>query len=67
MQKLYWLFCGIIFTFLQNYIWQLLAIGHDYPVPVDKHNSDENFTPPPPPLTPSVGSKGKYLNFAITQ
>ena len=38
---LYWLFCGINFTILQNYnIWQLITIGHDYPVPVDKHNSD---------------------------
>ena len=37
MQKVYWLFCGINFTFLQKYyIWQLLTIGHDYLVPVDK-------------------------------
>ena len=28
-------------TFLQNYyILQLLTIGNDYPVPVDKHNRD---------------------------
>ena len=41
MQKLCCFFCGINFTFLQNYyIWQLLTIGHDYPVPVDKHDSD---------------------------
>ena len=34
-------FFGINFTFLQNYyIWQLFTIGHDYPVPVDKHEFD---------------------------
>ena len=37
-----------ILTFLQNnYIWYLLTIGHDFPVPVDEHDSDQNFTPPP--------------------
>ena len=41
MQKLYWIFSGINFTFLQNYIiWQILAIGHDILVPVDKHDND---------------------------
>ena len=41
MQKLYWLFGGINITFLPNYnIWQLFTIGHDYPMPVDKHDSD---------------------------
>ena len=42
MQKLNWLFfCWISFTFLQNYyISQLFTIGHDYPVLVDKHDSD---------------------------
>ena len=41
MQKLYWLFCIINFTFPQSYyIGQLLTIGHDYPVSVDKHDSD---------------------------
>ena len=41
MQKLYCFFCGIKLTFLQKYhILQLLTIGHDYPVPVDKHDSD---------------------------
>ena len=34
-------FCGIKFTFLQNYnIRQRFAIGHDYPVPVDKYGCD---------------------------
>ena len=34
-------FGEINFTFLQNYyILQLLTIGHDYLVPVDKHYSD---------------------------
>ena len=48
MQKLYWLFGGINFTFLPNYnIWQLFTIGNDYPMPVDKHDSDQNFTSPP--------------------
>ena len=37
MQKLIWLLCGINSTFLQNYyIWQLLTIGQDSQVPVDK-------------------------------
>ena len=41
MQKLYWLFVELNITFLQNYyILQLLTIGNDYPVPVDKHNRD---------------------------
>ena len=49
MQKLYCLFL-ITFTFLQNYTFgQLLTTGHDYPVPVDKHDSDWNL---PHPLTP---------------
>ena len=40
MQKLYWLFCVMNITFLQSYyISQLLTIGHDCPVPVDKHGS----------------------------
>ena len=61
MQKLYLLSCGINFNFFINYyIWQLLTISHDYPEPVDKHDSDQTFTQPP-------GSKVKYLNFAITQ
>ena len=33
-------------------------------MPVDKHGSDQIFTPP---LTPLVGSNVKYLNFVITQ
>ena len=42
MQELYWLFCEMNFTFLQSfYIWQLLTIGHDCPLPVDKHDSDK--------------------------
>ena len=42
MQSYIWPFCRINFTFLQNYtIWQLIAIGHDYPVSVDKHDSDK--------------------------
>ena len=40
-------FCGINFIFFQNYnIWKLLTICHDYPVPVNKHDSDLNFAPP---------------------
>ena len=61
MLKLYWLFCGIKFTFLQNYyILQLLTIGHGYPVPVDKHDSDKKFTPP---LDPLGGVKCKIFKF----
>ena len=38
------------FIFNQSYyIQQLLTIGHDCLVPVDKHNSVKTFTPP---LTP---------------
>ena len=41
MQKLYWLFVELTSQFLKNYyILQLLTIGHDYLVPVDKHNRD---------------------------
>ena len=48
-------FCGIHFPFFQNYnICKLLTIGHDYPVPLDKHDSDANFTTPP---------KGQILKF----
>ena len=36
-------------------------------MPVDKHDSDTIFTPPPPPLTYLVWSKGKYLTFALTK
>ena len=44
-------FCGINFTVLHNHdIGHLLTIGHDYPVPVDKHDSGSNFTPSPDPL-----------------
>ena len=50
MQKLYW-------PFLWN---KLLAIGHDYPVLVDKHDSDKNLPPPPDPLG---GVKGQILKF----
>ena len=58
-------FCRINITFLQNnYIEQLLTIGHDYPVPVDKHNRDKKITAPSPS---PVGSKVKYVNFAIPQ
>ena len=47
MQNLYWLFCGINFTFLSNYnIWHLFTICHEHPVPVDKHDSDQCFISP---------------------
>ena len=49
MQKLYWPFLWFHFIFLQTYnIWQILAMGHGYQVPVDKHDSDETFNPPTP-------------------
>ena len=35
-------------------------MGHGYQVPVDKHDSDETFTPPPDPL---VGVKGRIFKF----
>ena len=61
MQKLYWLFV-INFTSPKSYyIWQLLTIGHDYPVPVDKHYRDQNFTP----LTPKARSKVEYFYYFI--
>ena len=37
-------------------------MGHDCPVPVDKHDSVKNL---PHPL--DLGSKVKYLNFEITK
>ena len=41
MQKL---FSVMNFTFPQSYyIWQLLTIGHDCPVPVDKHDVVKNL------------------------
>ena len=59
MQKLYWLFCVINFTFPQScYIWQLNTKGLDFPVPVDKHDIDKNL-PPPDPLG---GSKVKVIS-----
>ena len=65
MQKLYWLLYIMNFTFPQSYgIRQLLTIGHDCLVPVDKHDSDKTFSPP---LTPEAGSKVKYVNFAVTK
>ena len=61
MQKLYWLFCGINFTFLQNYnIWQFLTVVHDYPVPVDKRDSDKNIFLPHP-LDPLGGVKATNI------
>ena len=64
MQILYWLFVEYTSHFSKNYyILQFLTIGHHYPVPVVKHNRDEKFTASSPP----VGSKVKYVNFAITQ
>ena len=63
MQKLFWLFRVMNFTFLQRfYIRQLLILGHVCPEPVDKHDSVKIFYPTH--LTPSVGSKVKYLNFS---
>ena len=35
-------------------------MGHGYQVPVDKHDSDETFSPPPDPL---VGVKGRIFKF----
>ena len=40
-----------------------MTIGHDSPGPVDKHNSDKNFTPP----HPLGGVKGQMFKFAITK
>ena len=61
MQMLYRLFCGINFTFLQNYNnWQLLTIGHDYQVPVDKHERDKVLPQTPDPLG---GVKGHWQIF----
>ena len=62
MQKLCWLFCVINFIFHQSIISDdlLTIIGHDYPVPVDKYDSDENFTSPPDPLG---GVKGQIFKF----
>ena len=48
MQKLYWPFLWNKIHILQNYIWQVLAIGHDYPVHVDKQDSDKNLPRPLP-------------------
>ena len=49
MQQLNWPFCGINFTFLKDYNICQFATDHDYPVPVDKHESDKKL---PHPLTP---------------
>ena len=55
----------MIFTFPQSYyIYQLLTVDHDCPVPVDKNSSVKTYSTP---LTPLTGSKVKYLNFAITK
>ena len=55
----------MIITFPQSFfIQQLLPIGHDCPVPVDKHGSVKFL---PHPLTPPKGSKVKYSNFPITK
>ena len=35
-------------------------MGHDYQVPVDKHDSDKKMTPPPDPLG---GVKGRIFKF----
>ena len=35
-------------------------MSHGYQVPVDKHDSDETFTPSPDPL---VGVKGRVFKF----
>ena len=43
-----------------HFIWLLLTMGHDCPVPVNKHENIKKFTPPPDPL-----GGVKYLNFAI--
>ena len=60
IQKQYWHFCGINDTFLHNfYIWKLLTIGDDYPVPVDMYGSD--FYPTHDPLD---GVKGQIFNYA---
>ena len=37
-------------------------MGHDYQVPVDKHDSDEKFTLPPPP-DPLDGVEGRIFKF----
>ena len=39
---------------------QTLTMSHDCPVPVGKHNTDKNFTPPPDPLG---GLKGQIFIF----
>ena len=38
----------------------ILTMSHDMLVPVDKHNSYKNFTPPPDPLG---GLKGQLFIF----
>ena len=35
-------------------------MGHDYQLPVDKHDSDKKITPPPDPLG---GVKGRIFKF----
>ena len=51
----------MIVTFPQSYyIQQLHAIDHNYPVPVDKHDSVKIL---PHSFDPSNGLKVKYLNF----
>ena len=43
------LVCVMNFTFIQSYyIRRSFTIGHVCPVPVDKHDSDTNFTPTTP-------------------
>ena len=62
MQKLFWIFCVMNFTLIQSYyIRRAFTVGHNCPVPVDKHDSDTNFTPTTP--DPLGGIKGQMFKF----
>ena len=54
----------LLYELMQDLPYQPLTIDHDCQVPVDKHSSVFFY---PTPLTPSKGSKVRYLNFAITE
>ena len=67
MQKLYWLFCVMNFTFPQSdYIWQLLTIGHNCPVLVDKYDCNKRFTPFPDPLGGVKSQIFKFCNNKVS-
>ena len=60
-------FCAINFAFLQHYYTcKLLTIGHDYPVPVDKHDNDYISTQSLDPIGGVRGQVFKFCNNSVS-